>query len=659
MRSVGRGHVSRKRGDEQVRRTEPPEWQPGEAPRERPTTYPGAWPETSILLAGATHFRLLLRPGRRLGQARILDCASLPGEERTTEPELPLSHALITYNVARVDDRTPVLAVGSNASPAQLRHKYADSGVSAVMPLVKARVEGLAAGVAAEVAPSGYVPATPIFGTRLADELFVQWLDAHQLALLDETEPGYERLLLPAGDPAAGGVRITLPSGEVLGACYAYVSTRGSLGDPGAPGEGASTEGLDLLRLPRDGPLLPDGKPGRDRQTALIATLLDGSARLRDLMGDSTEWFDRIHKPGVVDEVRQAFQEEGWVRHQLAGVRSLPEPGAAPPQVYGRLLPAQVPRPGTWRVVPSADDIQRRGQTVVRVTSDIHESLGNPRHVAVRAATAGPGSDIERLEAIALVLVDEDEGRTFTAASDHPAAARVVELDEVIRLALGVEVGEDVTLTGIRVHHRRWLNYLIGRPFYVTCRVQLADPATAEREVCLLDPLTLDLLGIESGAEVVVEGRADDQGEALQIRLKALAVTDSVRQRREAVTGGDFGARFPSVRDALGVVHEIPWIYIDSTGRSLLGIAGQPLATVRVRPSRSFQLRQELREVLVILGLAFIGVIELLSQTWARAGVLVGMVALVVATISVRMRGRLMRRIVRPHHQRRRGRLRY
>jgi hypothetical protein len=661
MRSVVPGHVSRKRGDEQVRRTEPQEWQPSEAPRERPTTYPGAWPENSILLAGATHFRLQLRRGRRLGQARILDCEHLPGEELTTEPELPLSHAMICYNVARVDDRTPVLAVGSNAAPAQLRHKYADSGVSAVMPLVKAKVEGLAAGVAAEVAGNGYVPATPIFGGDLVDELFVQWLDAHQLALLDETEPGYERLLLPAGDPAEGGVRITLPSGEVLGACYAYLSTRGSLADPSIPrrraaaGPAPPAEGTDLLRLPREGPRLTGRTIGHDRQTELVTALLDGSPRLRHLMGNSTEWFVRIRKPGVVDEVRQIFQEEGWARQQDVASRSVHEPGNAPPQVYGRILPAQPPQPGTWRVVPSADDIKREGQTVVRVTTDTSQTLGNPRHVTLRTAAAVPGSDIERLEAIARVLVDDDTGTAFTPPG-HTVPDHVIELDEVLRLALGVEVGEDVTLAGIRVHHRRWLNHLIGRPFYVTCRVQIADPATAEREVCLLDPLTLDLLGIESGAEVVVEGRADDQGEARQIRLKALAVTDSVRQRREAITGGDFGSRFPSVRDALGVAHEIPWIYIDMTGRALLGISGQPLATVRVRPSRSFQLRQELREMLVVLGLAFIGVIELVTETWARIGLLIAMVALVVTTISVRMRGRLMRRIVRPHRQRRRRR---
>jgi len=93
-----------------------------EIPREHPLSYPGAWPEESGLL-----------DGDRL---------------------LPLSR--LVY-----EDRVPVLAVGSNACPAQLRHKMAQSGVSGTIPLVKARVGGIGVGVSAHVSLMGYVSASP------------------------------------------------------------------------------------------------------------------------------------------------------------------------------------------------------------------------------------------------------------------------------------------------------------------------------------------------------------------------------------------------------------------------------------------------------------------------------------------------------------------
>jgi hypothetical protein len=225
-------------------------------------------------------------------------------------------------------------------------------------------------------------------------------------------------------------------------------------------------------------------------------------------------------------------------------------------------------------------------------------------------------------------------------------------VDETLRVGLGIEIGELVVLRPIVVRYRRWLNYLIGRPFYVTCRVQLADLGAGEREVCLIDRVTLDLMGIQSGDEVVVEGRTDTPGgEVAQVRMKAVAVSDAIRERREVLSGGDFGSRFPSARDALGQTLDAPWIYIDSAARYFLGLGSQRLGTVRVRPSRSYQVRQELRELLLVLALVFIGLAELVVETWARVALVVMMVGLVVTVISVRMRGRLMRRMARPRHR--------
>ncbi|MEU0813095.1 hypothetical protein [Streptomyces mirabilis] len=200
-----------------------------EAPREHPLSYPGARPEESVLL-----------DGDRL---------------------LPLTRRVY-------EDRVPVLAVGSNACPAQLRHKMAQSGVSGTIPMVRTRVLGLGVGVSAHVSLMGYVSASPFHAPGAVGELFLTWLDAEQLAVVDASEGvpvaegAYDRAWLSASD-----VRIELDSGELLPGAHVYVNRRGVLHN----GSGA-----------------PRPHPG---ERPLLASLLAGSARLRELFGETPEEF--------------------------------------------------------------------------------------------------------------------------------------------------------------------------------------------------------------------------------------------------------------------------------------------------------------------------------------------------------------------------------
>ncbi|MDL5199964.1 hypothetical protein [Streptomyces sp. ALI-76-A] len=200
-----------------------------EAPRDHPLLYPGVWPRASGLLDGDR-----LRP---------LDVLVHP-------------------------DRTPVLAVGSNASPAQLRHKMAESGITSPVPMVRARVTGLDVGVSAHVSRLGYVSASPFQAPGTVRELFVIWLDPEQLAVIDASEGvplphgNYRRAWLPAPE-----VRVEPAPGVTLPGVYAYVNRRGVLHD----GTGA-----------------PRTHPG---QRPLLTELLVGSARLRELFGVTPEEF--------------------------------------------------------------------------------------------------------------------------------------------------------------------------------------------------------------------------------------------------------------------------------------------------------------------------------------------------------------------------------
>ncbi|AVH60321.1 MULTISPECIES: hypothetical protein [Streptomyces] len=200
-----------------------------EAPRDHPLTYPGAWP----------------------GESGLLDGDRL----------LPLTRRVY-------EDRVPVVAVGSNACPAQLRHKMAEYEVSGTIPMVKARVTGIGIGVSAHVSLLGYVSASPFHAPGAVGELFLTWLDAAQLAVVDASEGvpaatgAYDRAWLPSSD-----IRIELDSGELLPGAYLYVNRRGVL---------------------HDGSGTPRAHPG---ERPLLASLLSGSPRLRRLFGDTPEEF--------------------------------------------------------------------------------------------------------------------------------------------------------------------------------------------------------------------------------------------------------------------------------------------------------------------------------------------------------------------------------
>ncbi|WKX14972.1 hypothetical protein [Streptomyces sp. NL15-2K] len=201
-----------------------------EAPRDHPLLYPGAWPRESGLL-----------DGDRL---------------------LPLD--LLVH-----EDRVPVLAVGSNASPAQLRHKMVEFGISSPIPMVRARVTGIDVGVSAHVSRMGYVSASPFEAPGTVRELFVIWLDAEQLAVVDASEGvplpngNYGRAWLPARE-----VRVEVGAGVTLPGVHVYVNRHGVLhnGTPDAPRT----------------------HPG---QRALLTALLVGSVRLRELFGVTPEEF--------------------------------------------------------------------------------------------------------------------------------------------------------------------------------------------------------------------------------------------------------------------------------------------------------------------------------------------------------------------------------
>jgi hypothetical protein len=94
--------------------------------------------------------------------------------------------------------RHPVLAFGSNASPAQLQAKFASlRPARRVIPVLRGSVTGLALGHSAHVSIPGYVPYVIVAADAVLDA-FVLWLDPEQRTALDRTEPNYRLVRMPA-----------------------------------------------------------------------------------------------------------------------------------------------------------------------------------------------------------------------------------------------------------------------------------------------------------------------------------------------------------------------------------------------------------------------------------------------------------------------------
>jgi hypothetical protein len=238
-------------------------------PLDAPLTYPGPVPEAPAVLVTRDDLTEAepgpAPPGRWLTDGRALD------------------DVLAGLDAAPIGARHPVVAIGSNASPAQLRRKFVEA--NPVIPMARARVGGIVAGLSAHVSRPGYIAATPVRCRGEVSDLFVTWLDDDELRILDKTEPNYDRIRLPRAHP------VELPGGRPLVEPWIYVSHHGYLTDP-------------------------RGNPRRlSGQRELIESLLAEVPGLTGLAGaDVREWLQRTRDESVREQIRELFRSAGVMR---------------------------------------------------------------------------------------------------------------------------------------------------------------------------------------------------------------------------------------------------------------------------------------------------------------------------------------------------------
>ena len=173
-----------------------------------PLAYPGVPVPGPRLVVGDCAHTVRPRRSRSLGTARSGGClrCELPVGGGAESLDATLSR----LGAEPLAERTPLLAVGSNAAASVMRHKLTRVGVSTVVPLLTGVVRHLAIGHTAYVSRGGYVPAAPVHRAHARTAVVLQLVDDEQLAAIDATEGGYDRVELRAGRyplVLTGGVR--------------------------------------------------------------------------------------------------------------------------------------------------------------------------------------------------------------------------------------------------------------------------------------------------------------------------------------------------------------------------------------------------------------------------------------------------------------------
>jgi hypothetical protein len=139
------------------------------------------------------------------------------------------------HDVVPLGGRTPVLAYGSNAAPAQLARKFDPTG-TATIPVIQADIAGVDAVYSAHITRYGAVPATLARSASTTLHTFITWLSEDELSIMHESELG--RSGLAPGNYVYGELACVNVTSKGFLDCHllhAYVSRFGALGLDGHP----------------------------------------------------------------------------------------------------------------------------------------------------------------------------------------------------------------------------------------------------------------------------------------------------------------------------------------------------------------------------------------------------------------------------------------
>jgi hypothetical protein len=149
---------------------------------DRAERYPYTIPQRSFVQIGDRVLELVSFDPASVMESLVKDESSAPAPLRT--------HFERDTSPTDGEDRQPVLAYGSNASPEVLERKFGD-GEDVIVPMIRARLADFDVVYSSHFSPYASIPATLQRSEGTTVTRFVSYLTRSQLHVMNETEPNY------------------------------------------------------------------------------------------------------------------------------------------------------------------------------------------------------------------------------------------------------------------------------------------------------------------------------------------------------------------------------------------------------------------------------------------------------------------------------------
>jgi hypothetical protein len=282
------------------------------------------------------------------------------------------------------------------------------------------------------------------------------------------------------------------------------------------------------------------------------------------------------------------------------------------------------------------DHVERKGESIVILHPEDFELLGKPLYLGIRSV---PIVSVLRQQSKSQKNSPEPIGRVIKADKVNLSRTGLLQgqvlIDEVLRVASGLHVGEKMLVRKLedpmKWFRRAWFNiltFILGRPNYVTGRATFSDVTTMERDVALVTPLTMQMLGIESGDSAVIESTHREVVETVkkevagsvhkdkikpEIKMKIKTVSirifpldEATLENRGKSQRGGWLSIIPDAKLCLGIHADLAPIFIDAALREYLfgKDHGQSVGVIRLRASFPEKISGEIRELIAVIVLA-------------------------------------------------------
>lgn len=708
------------------------------AARKNPEKYPGWWPAKSFIVdarspSSASELFYLNAP--KLGFQSEENSESLSGMPSFRAGHLEvvsfndhsyhgsLNQFLRDRGLAPMEQRFPVLAVGSNASPSQLAYKFMKTGISGAIPTIRVSVADYGVGFVPAVSTFGYVPATLVREPGLKSNLFLQFLDANQLVVMDQSEGVSPKVMKDGSDSPTSyeregiSMKLELAHNETLGFAYAYVARRGFISFEGKPvlcdnsqfGLEAQQDDLESETPKKDRRFwvneLREGYRRCSNQSELIELIRsededlanqllvaltakpqsEESVEARNEINSSILAFRAKNEPQAQEpslDVTYSKLDQTGLRPKLSDVKPDEETtevqGAAKKDKYNPVWEGE----SLVAVALPTDHVERKGESIVMLHPEDFELLGKPLYLGIRSL---PIVSVLGQQSKSQKNAPEPIGRVIKADKVDLVRTGILQgqilIDEVLRVASGIHVGEKMLVRKLedpmKWLRRAWfkiMTFMLGRPNYVTGRATFSDVTTMERDVALVTPLTMQMLGIESGDSAVIESthrevvetvekdvagsvHKDKTKSEIKMKIKTVSIRifpldeATLENRGEAQRGGWLSI-IPDAKLCLGIHADLAPIFIDAALREYLfgKNHGQSVGVIRLRASFPEKISGEIRELIAVIVLAVLAWILTIPESvlpFSARIIMIGAIfifAIILILLRIRIRYRHTKR---------------